>query len=100
MPDKPGVYTLTYDDSTQPEKIFSVNPSPKESQLAYVEAPETLKVWQVNLPPGGAKAAAATRGPLSLSGILQQRWWWWMLIGGLAALLLETGLAELRRERA
>jgi hypothetical protein len=100
MPDKPGVYTLTYDDSTQPEKIFSVNPSPKESQLAYLDSPETLKVWQVILPQGSAKATAAARGPLSLSGILQQQWWWWMLMGGLAALLLETGLAELRRERA
>ncbi|MEI7938951.1 MAG: BatA domain-containing protein [Verrucomicrobiota bacterium] len=100
MPDKPGVYTLTYDDSTQTEKIFSVNPSPKESQLAYVDAPEVLKVWQVNLPAGSSKATAAAIGPLSLSGILQQHWWWWMLIGGLAALLLEMGLAELRRERA
>ena len=26
MPNKPGVYTLTYDDGTQPEKMFSVNP--------------------------------------------------------------------------
>jgi hypothetical protein len=99
MPGKPGVYTLSYDDSTQAEKIFSVNPSPKESQLAYLDAPEALKVWQVNLPAGSGKAAAAARGPLSLSGILQQHWWWWMLIGGLAALLLEMGLAELRRER-
>jgi Aerotolerance regulator N-terminal/von Willebrand factor type A domain len=99
MPDRPGVYTLTYDDSIQTEKIFSVNPSPKESQLAYVDTPESLKVWQVNLPAGSGKAAAAARGPLSLSGILQQHWWWWMLIGGLTALLLEMGLAELRRER-
>jgi hypothetical protein len=100
MPDKPGVYTLTYDDGTQPEKVFSVNPSSKESQLAYVDAPETLKVWQVNIPPGSGKAATAAVGPLSLSGILQQHWWWWMLMGGLAALLLETGLAELKREGA
>jgi hypothetical protein len=100
MPDKPGVYTLTYDDSTRAEMIFSVNPAPNESQLAYLEAPEALKVWQVSLPPGSGKATAAARGPLSLSGILQQRWWWWMLILGLAALLLETGLAEIRRERA
>ena len=99
MPDKLGVYTLTYDDSIQTEKIFSVNPSPKESQLAYVDTPESLKAWEVNLPPGSGKAAATARGPLSLSGILQQHWWWWMLIGGLTALLLEMGLAELRRER-
>jgi hypothetical protein len=100
MPDKPGVYTLTYDDSTQAEKIFSVNPAPKESQLAYVDTPEALKVWQVNLPPGSGKATAAARGPLSLSGILQQRWWWWMVVVGLAALMLEMALAEAKARQA
>jgi hypothetical protein len=100
MPDKPGVYALTYDDGAQVEKVFSVNPSPKESQLAYVEEPEALKVWRMNLPPGtGKPAASAARGKLSLSGILQQRWWWWMVMGGLAALMLEMALADMRRER-
>ena len=100
MPEKPGVYTLTYDDATQVEKMFSINPSPKESQLAYVDAPEAIKVWKVNLPPvTGKPVAAAARGKLSLSGILQQRWWWWMVMGGLAALLLEMALAEMKRER-
>jgi hypothetical protein len=100
MPEKPGVYTLTYDDGTQVERMFSVNPSPKESQLTYLDTPEAIKVWQVNLPAGtGKSAAAAARGKLSLSGILQQRWWWWMVMGGLAALLLETALAEMKRER-
>ena len=100
MPDRPGVYTLTYDDSIQTEKIFSVNPSPKESQLAYVDTPEFLKAWEVNLPPGSGKAAATARGPLSLSGILQQHWWWWMVVLGLAALMLETALAEARVRQA
>ena len=100
MPDKLGVYTLTYDDSIQTEKIFSVNPSPKESQLAYVDTPESLKAWEVNLPPGSGKAAATARGPLSLSGILQQHWWWWMVVLGLAALMLETALAEARVRQA
>jgi hypothetical protein len=100
MPDKPGVYTLTYDDGVKMEKMFSVNPSPKESQLAYVDAPEALTAWRVNLPPGtGKSAVAAPRGKLSLSGILQQRWWWWMVMGGLAALMLEMTLAEIGRER-
>ena len=100
MPDKPGVYTLTYDDGGQVEKMFSVNPSPKESQLAYVDAPEALKVWRVNLPPGTGKVAAtAAQGKMSLSGILQQRWWWWMVVGGLGALMLEMALADVRRAR-
>jgi hypothetical protein len=82
------------------EKSFSVNPSPKESQLACVDAPEALKVWRVNLPAGtGKSAVAATRGKLSLSGILQQHLWWWMVMGGLAALMLEMALADTRRER-
>jgi hypothetical protein len=100
MPEKPGVYSLTYDDGTQVERMFSVNPSPKESQLAYVDAPDALKVWRVTLPPGTSKAAGApARGTVSLSGILQQHWWWWMVLGGLAALMLELALAELGRER-
>jgi len=101
MPEKPGVYALTYDDGTQVDKMFSVNPSPKESLLSYVAEPEALKTWQVNLPAGsGNAAAAAARVKLSLSGILQQQWWWWMVIGGLAALMLEMALAGWRRERA
>ena len=101
MPDKPGVYTLTYDDDTQVEKMFSVNPSPKESQLAYVETPEALKVWRVNLPSGSGKSAAASAwGRMSRSGILQQRWWWWMVMGGLAALMLEMALADTKARQA
>jgi len=100
MPDKPGVYTLTYDDNPQVAKLFSVNPSPKESQLAYVEAPDAIREWRVNLPPEtGKSTAVAARVRPSLSGILQQRWWWWMVMGGLTALMLEMALAEMRRER-
>ena len=100
MPEKPGVYALTYDESDQTEKLFSVNPSPKESRLVYLDSPEAVKDWQVALPPGPAKAQALTpRERLSLSGILQQHWWWWMVVVCLAALLLEMGLAGLVRER-
>ena len=91
---------MTYDDSDQAEKMFSVNPSPKESQLAYVDSPEALKVWRINLPPGATKSGGPTRRErLSLSGILQQHWWWWMLMGGLAAFMLEMALAEIKRVR-
>jgi len=101
MPDKPGVYALTYDDATQIEKVFSVNPSPKESQLAYVDSPEAIKVWQVNLPSATTKRlSAAAQGRLSLSAILQQHWWWWMVLAGLLILMLEMAVAELTRERA
>jgi hypothetical protein len=101
LPEQPGLYALSYDDRPQIEKVFSVNPSPKESQLAFVASPEARKSWQL------ARAANAPRGPaapvqakISLAGVLQQRWWWWMMIAGLAVLVLETILAESRKARA
>ena len=97
MPDKPGLYTLTYDDSTRIEKVFSVNPSPKESQLTYVESPEAMRTWKMNLPDEKAKPAGSVmRAHVSLTAVLQQRWWWWMVLGGLVALTLETVLAQAR----
>jgi hypothetical protein len=95
LPDKPGLYALTYDDSSQVQKIFSVNPSPKESQLAYVDAPGALQAWKVNYPADSPKVPSPV-ARISLSTILQQRWWWWMVIAGLVALLLETLLTETR----
>ena len=95
MPDQPGLYTLTYDDGKQVEKIVSVNPSPKESQLSYIESPEAMKLWRVNLPAPEVKPAIARASArISLSAVLQQRWWWWMILGGVLALMLETILAE------
>jgi hypothetical protein len=95
LPEKPGLYTVSYDEETKPEKILSVNPSPKESQLVYVESPEAMKTWRVNTPGQTVKTVAET--PLlkaGLASILQQRFWWWMVLGGLGALLLEMVLAE------
>jgi hypothetical protein len=93
LPDKPGLYTVTTDDSSEVKKIFSVNPSPKESQLAYADAPGALQSWKVNSPVESTKTPTPT-ARISLATILQQRWWWWMVIAGLAALLLETALTE------
>jgi len=95
VPEKPGLYTITYDDGSKPEKILSVNPSPKESQLVYVDSPEAMKLWRVNTPGQAGKTAAGSaylKG--GLASILQQRFWWWMVLGGLGALMLETILAE------
>ena len=100
MPGKPGLYTLTYDDSAQIEKVFSVNPSPNESQLAYMDSPEALKTWRVNLPETAPKpASSAARTSISLTSILQQQWWWWMVLGGLLALLIEMAVAEIKTIR-
>lgn len=97
LPDKPGLYALTYDDSNQVQKVFSVNPSPKESELVYAQSPEVMKAWQINRPTETARISTAN---ISQTAILQQRFWWWMVLGGIAALLLETLLAETRKLQA
>jgi len=101
MPDKPGLYTLAYDEGSNVEKILSVNPSPKESELAYLDAPEAVKIWRMNTPVAAKKSlAVASQTAVSLRGILQQQLWWWMLIGSLSALILEMAVAQGRREHA
>jgi hypothetical protein len=90
---------VSYDDNPAPQKVFSVNPSPKESQLVYSTSPETVKVWQLAHSDTARTRAATARAQISLSGILQQRLWWWMLLGGLAALLLEIAFTEIRRAK-
>jgi hypothetical protein len=97
LPDKPGLYALTYDDSNQIQKVFSVNPSPKESELLYTQSPEVVKGWQINRPVESARISTAN---ISQTAILQQRFWWWMVLGGIAALLLETLLAETKKVQA
>jgi hypothetical protein len=97
LPDKPGLYALTYDGSNQVQKVFSVNPSPKESELIYTQAPEVMKAWQINRPNETARISAAN---ISQTAILQQRYWWWMVLGGIVALLLETLLAETKKAQA
>jgi hypothetical protein len=94
LPDKLGLYALTYDQSSQVQKVFSVNPSPKESELVYAQSLEVMKGWQINRPTETAKVATAN---ISQTAILQQRYWWWMVLGGIAALLLESLLAETKK---
>lgn len=97
LPDKPGLYAVTYDDSSRVQKMFSVNPSPKESELVYAESPDVVKAWQIDHPARTAKICTAN---ISQTAILQQRLWWWMVLGGITALLLETVLAETKKIRA
>lgn len=97
LPDKPGLYAMSYDDSSQIQKMFSVNPSPKESELVYAESPEVVKAWQMNHPTQLARISTAN---ISQTAILQQHIWWWMVLGGIIALLLETVLAETKKIRA
>src|SRR5439155_14242098 len=83
LPDQPGLYTLTYDDDETIQKIFSINPSPRESQLTYVQAPQVLSTWhfeQAGKTPKSASANTAAR--INLASVLQQRFWWWLILGG------------------
>ncbi|SPE50567.1 membrane hypothetical protein [Verrucomicrobia bacterium] len=100
MPRLPGLYDLTFEDSNHVEKVFSINPSPKESQLVYVDSPEAMRIWRLNQPAAGRSSPAPERARLSRTAILQQRLWWWMLLGVLGALLLETALAEWKGRQA
>ncbi|HEY5915228.1 MAG TPA: hypothetical protein VJA21_31935, partial [Verrucomicrobiae bacterium] len=101
MPEKPGLYSLTFDDNHRVEKMFGVNVSPKESELAFVDSSEALGLWRVIQPNEPAPATAVTHPThLRLAGVLQQRWWWWMVLGGLLLLFSETLWAGARRERA
>jgi len=97
LPDKPGLYTLAFDDSNQIQKVFSVNPPPKESELVFTQAPDAIKAWQINRP---AETARISTANISQTAILHQRFWWWMVLGGIAALLLETLLAETKKVQA
>jgi hypothetical protein len=101
LPDLPGLYAMSYDDNPVSQKVFSVNPSPKESQLVFTASPEAVKVWQMARPTDATRPAAATARTtqISLADILQQRFWWWMLLGGLVMLLLENTLTEIKPAR-
>jgi hypothetical protein len=101
VPLTPGVYTLAHDDQPGTQKAFSVNPSPKESQLTSVADPEAMKVWRLSA--AAARPVAAAASPAmrqSLTAVLQQRWWWWMLAAAFLALALETALAGRKRQVA
>jgi len=99
MPKKPGLYSLTCDESDQIQKMFSINPSSKESQLTFLNSPEAVNAWQTERLIDGTKPSAGQRPrEVHLAGILQQRVWWWIMMGGLLALWLETALAQPRKE--
>jgi hypothetical protein len=101
LPDKPGLYDLTSGEKDQLLKVFSVNPSPKESELVYDDPEDTIKSWRLATPGSVARTAVdPTAGTVSISAILQQRLWWWMLLGALVALGLEALLGAMRKARA
>jgi hypothetical protein len=101
LPDQPGLYRLIYEGGTQPEKIISINPSPKESQLIYAAAPQALQAWQL---PAKAKTSpliqAKTASAATFANIRQQRIWWWLLLAALSGLFCETLWTNFKRKTA
>ncbi len=96
MPNSPGLYSVSYDNNSTPEKYLGVNPSPMESRLSYVDSSETLKLWKLD-GPKVSKSLQAKTGDMQLSAILQQRIWWWLLLVALGLILVETIWAALRK---
>ena len=90
LPDAPGLYTVVGLGAPDEERTVSVNPSPRESSLTYLQAQGIVKGWQFDpaLAPQSKNAVATVE--LSRSSILQQRSWWWLLLIGLAACLGES----------
>jgi hypothetical protein len=99
VPEKPGVYTLVSDDAKQADRLFAVNPSPKESQLVYADPSVTLAAWKSDAQPANAPEVGVLSAQVSLAAILQQRYWWWMVVAGLSLLLAEMVLAALNRKQ-
>jgi hypothetical protein len=99
MPDRPGLYSLSFDEGNRIQKIFTVNPSPKESELAYVDFPQAVKLWRVDQ---AGKPVVAAGTPMAakvrVAVVLQQRFWWWMVLAGLLVMFVETVWAGAKRE--
>jgi hypothetical protein len=101
LPEIPGLYDLMYDTDSNVQKVLSVNPSPKESQLTYVKAPAAITNWEFNTrveTPTFAESPAIAR--MSAAAIWHQQFWWWLIVFGLLFLVLETAVAARRREGA
>lgn len=100
LPGTPGLYELAFDDRPEVERIFSVNPDAKESELEFVDSPQAMKGWCFDPSDKTSPVVSAPSTTVGFSGILQQRLWWWMVLGGLLALALETAWAERKGEAA
>jgi len=90
MPDKPGIYGITLDDRGEIYRFISVNPSPRESELVYLQSPRVPAEWSVGERDRTDPSGATEAGRVGFSSILKQHIWWWMVLLGLLALALET----------
>jgi len=97
LPGQPGLYEVNFRGATNaPAQWISVNPSPKESELIYVDSPGALATWRVD--EGKEAPRRITHAEVNLAAVLQQRYWWWMVLAGLLALMAETALLARPRQ--
>lgn len=94
-PPQPGIYALTFDGGTSPDRLIAVNPPAKESVLTYAAPADGLASWK--LPAAQRVAAMGTSPVMNLTDARQQRWWWWLLVTGAVALAAETIWAAWKR---
>lgn len=100
VPSKPGLYTLSYGSDVLSSTVLSVNPSPLESELTYLESPESAAARLIRSSPNETRAEPTTTGAeLTRSQILRQRLWWLALLAGLVVLLTESVWLVARKER-
>ncbi|MCI0745584.1 MAG: BatA domain-containing protein [Verrucomicrobia subdivision 3 bacterium] len=98
LPDKPGIYEVSFDSAAEPARRFSVNPPPRESQLGYVSNPEAPAIWTVPNEKGPvAQAGTVPASALSRTDIFRQHWWWWLALAGLVALVTEMLWSSARK---
>jgi hypothetical protein len=99
VPDKPGLYTLSLDDNDKIQRIIGINPSPKESELVYLESPKTVEQWNLAEHGGTKVRELADTRTVGFSSILNQRIWWWMVLVALLVLGLETSWVVAKESR-
>jgi len=98
MPDRPGLYSLSFDGESSAPLMLSVNPSPLESELTYLTNLEGVQA-QLTRPSLAPVKPAPARVAVELarSQVLRQHLWWVFLLAGLALVFAETIWVAARR---
>ena len=98
LPDAPGLYALSYDDSGELEHLLAVNPPAEESELKFSSSPKVVDGWKEQTDPEASIAeSAGVVLDLSRAEILRQDLWWWLILVGTILLLLETAWLLVRK---
>jgi aerotolerance regulator-like protein len=101
LPARPGLYAMTFDEDDKIQKLVSVNPSPRESELVYVNSPERVAAWRMkSFPDKAADVGPRPPARIHLPSVLRQQVWWWMVLGGLLVLLVESCWTSAKTEGA